>query len=241
MAVKLISPFPWAAWESPDQNKPPLTHTGKYKVVPSVKSRISILPPNSPGKTLVYWPGSARATPIVPGNGLRGISMPGPNSATLRTVSRYKYFTWPSWKSFGNCPNMPGILKLVPYARGIMRFNLTFRTSPGSAPSTKIGPVSVWGPRPGWSVRNFFNSSMVFPGTTWLCACIMVSITTVSPDLIVRTGGCALLNQPHWVVSKVAGNRCVVPGKVLAVAVDWANAVFRFEAAANAKTAMDER
>src|SRR3954470_12296800 len=49
---------------------------------------------------------------------------------------------------------------------------------------------------------------MVRPGTTALCECIIVSSTTVSPELIVSTGGWALSNQPHWVVSSVAGSRC---------------------------------
>src|ERR1700760_3746629 len=30
----------------------------------------------------------------------------------------------------------------------------------------------------------------------------------VSPDCTRSTGGCALSNQPHWVVSSVAGSRC---------------------------------
>src|SRR5207237_837305 len=33
-------------------------------------------------------------------------------------------------------------------------------------------------------------------------------MTTVSPELTRNTGGWALSNQPHWVVSSVAGNRC---------------------------------
>src|SRR5262249_5117114 len=33
-------------------------------------------------------------------------------------------------------------------------------------------------------------------------------MTTVSPELTRSTGGCALSNQPHWVVSNVAGKRC---------------------------------
>src|SRR5215472_10123602 len=33
-------------------------------------------------------------------------------------------------------------------------------------------------------------------------------MTTVSPELTRSTGGCALSNQPHWVVSSVAGSRC---------------------------------
>src|SRR6516164_7145587 len=41
----------------------------------------------------------------------------------------------------------------------------------------------------------------------WLC--IIVSMTTVSPELMRSTGGWALLNQPHCVVSSVAGRRCI--------------------------------
>src|SRR6267142_1194335 len=36
----------------------------------------------------------------------------------------------------------------------------------------------------------------------------MVSKTTVSPELTRSTGSWALSNQPHWVVSSVAGKRC---------------------------------
>src|ERR1043166_2190709 len=38
----------------------------------------------------------------------------------------------------------------------------------------------------------------------------------VSPEFTRSTGGWALLNQPHWVVSMVAGSRCVLPGSRLA-------------------------
>src|SRR6266853_6868484 len=72
-----------------------------------------------------------------------------------------------------------------------------------------MGPVSVCGPRPGKSVRVFLICSIVVPGTTWLWLCIMVSSTTVSPEFTRSTGGWALSNQPHWVVSSVAGNRCI--------------------------------
>src|ERR1700716_2211559 len=37
----------------------------------------------------------------------------------------------------------------------------------------------------------------------------MVSRTTVSPEFTRSTGGWALSNQPHWVVSSVAGSRCI--------------------------------
>src|ERR1700731_5358901 len=72
-----------------------------------------------------------------------------------------------------------------------------------------MGPVSVCGPRPGKSVRVFLICSIVVPGTTWLWLCIMVSSTTVSPEFTRSTGGWALSNQPHWVVSSVAGSRCI--------------------------------
>src|SRR5512135_1248235 len=74
----------------------------------------------------------------------------------------------------------------------------------------------VCGPRPGKSVRSFLIFSMETPGTTWLCECIMVSMTTVSPDFMCRTGGCALLYQPHCVVSIVAGSSRTLPGLVAA-------------------------
>src|SRR5216110_362086 len=89
-----------------------------------------------------------------------------------------------------------------------------------------MGPVTVCGPRPGKSVRSFLISSMVRPGTTWLCECIIVSRTTVSPDSIFNTGGWALSNQPHCVVSSVAGRGWTFPeGRRLAGAAYCAFAV----------------
>src|SRR5438105_5681143 len=79
-----------------------------------------------------------------------------------------------------------------------------------------MGPVTVCGPRPGKSVRSFLISSMVRPGTTWLCECIIVSITTLSPESTRSTGACALSNQPHCVVSMVAGSTWSLPFMPLA-------------------------
>src|SRR5262249_46058458 len=75
-----------------------------------------------------------------------------------------------------------------------------------------MGPVKVIGPRPGQSVRNFFSSSIDRPGQSWLWECDIVSITTVSPESTIRRGSSALSNQPHCVVSRVAGNTCTRPG-----------------------------
>src|SRR5262249_44102592 len=42
---------------------------------------------------------------------------------------------------------------------------------------------------------------------TWLWLCIIVSMTTVSPELTRSTGGCALSNEAYGVVPNVAGSR----------------------------------
>ena len=42
-----------------------------------------MLPAYSPGGTCCSWPGSLRATPIVPGNGRSGMTTPGRNSVTI--------------------------------------------------------------------------------------------------------------------------------------------------------------
>jgi hypothetical protein len=44
-----------------------------------------------------------------------------------------------------------------------------------------------------------------------LWACIMVSIATVSPELMESLGGSAGSSQPHWVVASVAGSTWYVP------------------------------
>src|SRR5438477_11221724 len=80
----------------------------------------------------------------------------------------------------------------------------------------KIGPVSDMGPRPGQSVRSFFNSSIVLPGQSRPWECDMVSTTTVSPGSITRRGNSALSNHPHCVVSWVAGRTNTRPGYLVA-------------------------
>jgi hypothetical protein len=49
-------------------------------------------------------------------------------------------------------------------------------------------------------------SSIVVPGWIALCECIIVSMATVSPELMVSFGGSAGSSQPHWVVCSVAGS-----------------------------------
>ena len=52
----------------------------------------------------------------------------------------------------------------------------------------------------------------------------MVSMTTVSPELMVSTGFCALSYQPSCVFSIVAGSRCTFPGVPVATATVCASA-----------------
>src|SRR6516165_6990411 len=107
---------------------------------------------------------------------------------------------------------MPGMLKFAAQERGTIFWILIRKVSPGSAPLMKIGPVSDMGPRPGQSVRSFFNSSIVLPGQSRPWECDMVSTTTVSPESITKRGNSALSNHPHWVASNVAGRMNTRPG-----------------------------
>jgi hypothetical protein len=58
--------------------------------------------------------------------------------------------------------------------------------------------------------------SKVAPGTRRSWKCIIVSMTTLSPGLMVSTGFCALSYQPNWVVSMVAGSRWTFAGAPVA-------------------------
>jgi hypothetical protein len=69
MAVPQTSPSPCAEWVSPTENSAPSTPTGRYRVVPTRRCLVSILPPQREGGTIERGPGSTGATPIVPGNG----------------------------------------------------------------------------------------------------------------------------------------------------------------------------
>ena len=102
--------------------------------------------------------------------------------------------------------SLPGRLKLMPNGLGtILRMRIS-STSPGSAPFTKIGPVTECGPPPGFALRSSTICSIVMPGCTLSCECIIVSIETVSPELTVSFGGSFGSSQPHCTVSSVAAS-----------------------------------
>ena len=68
-----------------------------------------------------------------------------------------------------------------------------------------MGPVTECGPPPGLAFLRATISSIVVPGWILLCACIIVSTATVSPELIASFGDSLGSSQPHCVVSSVAG------------------------------------
>src|SRR5579871_275144 len=82
------------------------------------------------------------------------------------------------------------------------------------------------GPPPGLALRSSTTCSMVIPGWILSCACIMVSIETMSPDSILSFGGSFGSSQPHCTVSSVAARRCVLPaaGAFWAMAAPLSNA-----------------
>src|SRR6267143_4686573 len=67
------------------------------------------------------------------------------------------------------------------------------------------------GPPPGLALRSAMISSMVVPGFTLSCACIMVSIETVSPEFTLSLGGSFGSSQPHCTVSRVAASVWCLP------------------------------
>src|SRR5262245_64075971 len=104
-----------------------------------------------------------------------------------------------------------------------------------------MGPVSVCAPRPGTSWRILASMSNVAPGTRRSWKCIIVSMTTLSPGLMVSTGFCALSYQPNCVVSMVAGSRWTFPGApVAAVTVCGVAALCEFDGNVQGKLDSDD-
>src|SRR5258708_15902899 len=109
-------------------------------------------------------------TAIVPGNGFKWRMIPGLNSVVMVFASSLKYCTCPSGNSeaskpmVGNC--LPGRLKLKPESLITIFLMRISMVSPGSAPFTKMGPVTECGPPPGLARRSLTMSSIEAPGLT---------------------------------------------------------------------------
>src|SRR5437879_7889328 len=74
-----------------------------------------------------------------------------------------------------------------------------------------MGPVIECGPPPGLALRSATISSIVIPGFTLSCACIMVSFETVAHCLSLSLGGSVGSSQSHCTVSRVAASVWCLP------------------------------
>src|SRR6185437_10200098 len=106
-AVMSTSPFPWPTWPSPTSNNAPGAKTGRYSVAPATSSLLSILPACRLGGALSMRPNSGGgATPMLPKKGCSGISIPGANLATMRSLSSGIIFILRYGKSSGRNPRV---------------------------------------------------------------------------------------------------------------------------------------
>ena len=108
--------------------------------MPFVSWRVSMLPPNVPGGMTGCALAPSGQTPIVPKNGVIGISMS--SRKWMRSPSeRSKTRRYGSGKSSGSRPS-PGRIAVQPQPRVWRSRISTASVSPGSAPRTAIGPAS---------------------------------------------------------------------------------------------------
>jgi hypothetical protein len=101
---------------------------------------MSMLPPTRRGGTTLCLPGSAGARPMVPVKGLSGTLAHRPNKAGASVLGSYRQrCSAASLKSSANSPK-PGIFAVHPQPDGANDSSVALSTSPGSAPSMKMGP-----------------------------------------------------------------------------------------------------
>ena len=148
-----------------------------------------MLPPTRRGGTTLWRPGSAGATPMTPQNGSSGTEIPGRNAA--RPPSNVHRWSHGSGNSSARSPK-PGIWAVQPKSPGTISRRSTWRTSPGRAPSTKIGPETGL-TRSKSSVRTV---SSVAPGRICPAEASWVSMTTSCPLRTVCEGS-KLRSQPN--------------------------------------------
>src|SRR6266446_3478234 len=169
-------------------------------------------------------------TAIVPGNGFRWRMIPGLNSVVMVFASSLKYCTCPSGNSeaskptVGNC--LPGRLKLKPESLITIFLMRISMVSPGSAPFTKMGPVTECGPPPGLARRSLTISSIEAPGLTSSIPWLHVSMETVSPESTISFGFSVGSNQPHCTVALFAGSEWCLPVTLFAAGFSGAVCAF---------------
>src|SRR5579862_6162965 len=135
MAVPHTSPSPCATCGSPIEYSAPFTLIGRYSSTPSLRSRISMLPPVAYGGMVLKLPASAGATPVVPQKGFTGTRAKEPKAAGEEKLLSYDQMCNAGLgKSSAKSPKL-GITPVQAQPDGSKPSIVTLSVSPGSAPS----------------------------------------------------------------------------------------------------------
>ena len=103
---------------------------------------MSKLPPTLRGGTIECSPGSAIALPIVPAKGFNGTRPCLPNRAGSNVLGSYFHSVSAASVNWSASRPKPGMFAVQPKPEGLKLSMVIFNASPGSAPSTKIGPFT---------------------------------------------------------------------------------------------------
>src|SRR5882724_3072203 len=159
-------------------------------------SRMSMLPPTRRGGTMLCWPGSAGARPMVPQNGFSGTRPPGPYRAGVMAWASYFQICRPGSLNWSVSRPKPGMFAVQPQPEGANDSSVTLIASPGSAPSTYTGPATG---------LTRAKSSLGTSATVDVCVICPAEASIgwnsmVSPGFACTTGLLALF-QPKWLWS----------------------------------------
>src|ERR1700728_4081706 len=161
-------------------------------------SRTSMLPPTRRGGTMLCLPGAAGATPMVPVKGFKGTLAQRPNSAGASVPGSYFHRCSAAALNSSASRPIPGMFAVHPQPEGSKPRSVTLSTSPGRAPSMKIGPhTGLIRPK---SMRP--TSPTVEAEDSCPPAASSTSNSKISPGAM-RAAGSRLLSQPRcdwWMV-----------------------------------------
>jgi len=157
-----------------------------------------MFPPNLVGTTTVLGFVSGGATPIVPIMGTLGKTRPGSSSTSPAEIEETR--KWAEGKSSASSPK-PGMFAVQPQVSTSMATTSTTRTSPGSAPSIAMGPVTGLTLAKSSAATSGFVECLA----SWPPDEFATSTVTSSPGETRATGGMARSHMV-WVVDRV---RCM--------------------------------
>ena len=157
--------------------------------MPARKCFVSRLPPQRDGGTIECSPGSAGATPMVPGNGRYGSVIESLQTTRNRCWSTFEIFSHGSVNSSASRPK-PGISAVQPQSCGRNSTISISSTSPGEAPLTNTGPLTGL-----TCVKSSFSTSAA-PEVAVICSSEASRTwnSTASPEWI-STAGSSELSQ----------------------------------------------